>query len=90
AAYRAEGYNHFTIRELLRPLEQMALLCGMIYLPPFAMFGARTAVDEGRLPQHLADWVRLLEALRDNRLDTGIALDLPRLNVDLDTIIRED
>jgi hypothetical protein len=45
----AEGYNHFTIRELLRPLEQTAMLCGMTYLPPFALFGARTAVEEGRI-----------------------------------------
>ncbi|MES9851071.1 MAG: NAD(P)H-dependent oxidoreductase [Candidatus Thiodiazotropha sp. L084R] len=89
AAYRSEGYNHFTIRELLRPLEQMALLCGMTYLPPFAMFGSRTAVEEGRIPQHVGDWVRVLEALRDNRLDVDAAKELPRLNVDLNTIIQE-
>ena len=28
AAYRAEGYNHFTLRELLAPLEQTATLTG--------------------------------------------------------------
>ena len=28
AAYCAEGYNHFTIRELLHPIEQTAMLCG--------------------------------------------------------------
>lgn len=87
-AYRAEGYNHFTIRELLRPLEQTALLCGMTYLPPFALFGARTAVEEGRLAGHVADWVRLLEALRDQRLDIAAAQSLPRLNARLDAIIR--
>ena len=87
-AYCAAGYNHFTIRELLRPLEQTALLCGMLYLPPFALFGARTAVEEGRVAAHVADWVRVLEALRDDRLDLHAARDLPRLNVDLDAIIR--
>ena len=90
AAYRAEGYNHFTIRELLRPMEQTALLCGMTFLPPFAMFGARTAVEEGRLPRHLSDWARVLEALRDDRLDIDAAQDLPRLNAELDSLIAED
>jgi putative NADPH-quinone reductase len=87
AAYRARGYNHFTIRELLRPLEQTAMLCGMVYLPPFALFGARTAVEEGRIGAHVADWVRLLEALRDHRLDIRRATGLPRLNQDLDALI---
>ena len=88
AAYRAEGYNHFTIRELLQPLEQTAALCGMIYLPPFALFGARTAVDEGRVDAHVADWVQVLEALRDGRLDLDLARDLPKLNGDLDAVIQ--
>jgi len=89
AAYQAEGYNHFTIRELLHPIEQTAQLCGMIYLPPFALFGARTAVEDGRTHQHVADWTRLLEALRDDRLDIPVAQHLPRLNTDLDAIIKE-
>lgn len=90
AAYRAEGYNHFTIRELLHPLEQTAELCGMIYLPPFALFSARTAVEEGRIDAHVADWMRLLMALRHNRLDIESARELPKLNSNLDTIIREE
>ena len=87
-AYRAEGYNHFTIRELLCPLEQTALLCGMVYLAPFALFGSRTAVDEGRVDRHVADWVRVLEALRDDRLDLELAKDQATLNDNLDAIIR--
>ncbi|AHF04171.1 potassium transporter KefG [Marichromatium purpuratum 984] len=89
AAYRAEGFNHFTIRELLHPLEQTARLCGMRYLPPFALFGARTAVEERLVDAHVADWVRLLRALRDARIDLDAASDLPRLNVDLDAILAE-
>jgi glutathione-regulated potassium-efflux system ancillary protein KefG len=87
-AYGAQGYNHFSIRELLYPLEQTALLCGMHYLPPFALFGARTALDDGRLAAHLSDWVRVLEALRDDRMDLDAARRQPRLNHDLDAIIR--
>lgn len=87
AAYRAEGYNHFTIRELLYPLEQTAVMCGMLYLPPFALFGARSAVDEGRVDAHVGDWIRVLEALRDDRLDIDAARDLPTLNADLGAIV---
>ncbi len=90
AAYRAEGYNHFTIRELLHPLEQTAVLCGMTYLPPFALFGSRTAVEEGRIGRHVADWIRLLEALRDDRFDIATAQSLPRLNSDLNVILKEN
>ena len=89
AAYRAEGYNHFTIRELLHPLEQTAVLCGMIYLPPFALFGSRTAVEEGRIGTHVADWIRVLKALRDDRLDIATAQRLPRLNTDLNATLEE-
>lgn len=89
AAYRAEGYNHFTIRELLNPLEQMANLSGMVYLPPFALFGARTAVEENRVKHHVEDWQRLLIALRDDCLDITAAQALPRLNTQLDSIIQE-
>ncbi len=88
SAYQARGFNHFTIRELLQPFEQTAALCGMIYLPPFALFGARTAADEGRTEAHVADWVRVLEALRDGKLDIEQARDLPKLNVNLDALIR--
>lgn len=87
AAYCAQGYNHFTIRELLQPLEQTAALCGMIYLPPFTLFGARTAVEDGRLATHLADWTRLLQALREHRLDLARARSRLRLNEDLAAII---
>ena len=88
AAYRSEGYNHFTIRELLHPIEQTAALCGMIYLPPFALFGARTAVDEGRVEQHIDAWVCMLEALRDERLDIVEAQGRPQLGSDLDALIK--
>ncbi|MGB5450947.1 MAG: NAD(P)H-dependent oxidoreductase [Sedimenticolaceae bacterium] len=89
AAYCTEGYNHFTIRELLNPIEQTAMLCGMIYLPPFALFGSRTAVEEGRVDRHIADCVRLLRALRDGQLNIASAQHLPLLNGALSTISKE-
>ena len=88
-AYCEKGYNHFSIRQLLHPLEQMAMLCGMVYLPPFALFGARTALEDGRIDAHVADWVQVLKALRDNRLDIEAARELPKLNFKLNSILRE-
>jgi glutathione-regulated potassium-efflux system ancillary protein KefG len=45
-SYQTDGYNHFTIGELLRPFEQTALLCGMAYLPPFAIHSTHQQSDE--------------------------------------------
>jgi len=45
-AYRAGGYNHFTLDELLRPLQQSVTYTGGIYLPPFSMFKSIVASDE--------------------------------------------
>ncbi len=75
SAYRDQGYNHYTVRELLRPLEQTAVLCGMHYLPPFALFGARTAVEEGRIEDHVAQWRVLLDRLQQGEI---VSADLDR------------
>ncbi len=80
SAYQHEGYNHFTIRELLQPLEQTALLTGMHYLPPFALFGARSAIEEQRLARHVEDWTAMLEAIRDKRIDIAKLESLAKLN----------
>ncbi len=37
--YRAGGRNHFTISEILRPLQATANICGMRYLPPYVVGG---------------------------------------------------
>lgn len=79
-AYCAEGFNHFSLRELMRPLEQTARICGMHYLPPFVLYGARTAGDENRIQPHLERWQRLLIALRDNTLDLNQAQSAASLN----------
>ena len=68
-AYGPAGYHRFPLRVLLSPIEQTATLCGMIYLPPFALFAARRASRGATLALHAARYRRLLEALRDGRLD---------------------
>lgn len=88
-AYQSEGYNHYPLIELLRPLQAMANLCGMRYLPPFVLFGARTAVEEQRLSQHQQDWLELITALSEARLDIDKAQNGVLLNQDLPSLLRE-
>ena len=75
-AYRMEGYNHYPLEDLLRPIEQMAGITGMKYLPPLALFGARTAVEEGRMSQHIERWKTLLTLLQEGALDIQSCDDL--------------
>jgi glutathione-regulated potassium-efflux system ancillary protein KefG len=46
-AYNRDGYNRFTVRELLAPFIQTACLCKMNYLPPFAVHGTHRLKREG-------------------------------------------
>ncbi|MGR5348227.1 NAD(P)H-dependent oxidoreductase [Vibrio mediterranei] len=79
-AYQSDGYNHFTIRQLLQPLEQTAALTGMNYLPPFCLFGSRTAQEEDRIPKHRERWRELLNLLVTGDFDTARAMPLEKLN----------
>ena len=86
-SYASDGYNSFTLNQLLQPLQQTAVLCGMQYLPPFALYGARTALEEGRISAHTDNWKKLLAALRDDRLDLVQAAQRLHLNDDLTTLL---
>jgi glutathione-regulated potassium-efflux system ancillary protein KefG len=46
-AYSRDGYNRYTISELLAPFDQTAYLCKMTWLAPFVLFGThRITKDE--------------------------------------------
>lgn len=81
AAYAAQGYNGFPLRALLSPLEQTAILCGMVYLPPFALFAARGAADGPALAAHAQAYRRLLEGLRDGTFDVAAQRAAPLLRL---------
>lgn len=70
-AYKADGYNHFTVRELLQPLEQTACLTEMEYIPPFAIFGSRSAKEEDRIEQHKTLWLQLLSGLSNGQVSAN-------------------
>ncbi|MCX6955157.1 MAG: NAD(P)H-dependent oxidoreductase [Verrucomicrobia bacterium] len=66
-AYSRAGHNHFTMRELLAPMEQTALLCGMRWLDPFVVHGTVHLTDETALAAHATAYAELLASLRDGR-----------------------
>ncbi|WP_296047057.1 NAD(P)H-dependent oxidoreductase [uncultured Alteromonas sp.] len=78
-AYQTDGFNHFTLRQLLQPLEQMASITQLTYLAPFALFGSRTAKEEHRITRHSALWTALLEALAKGELDIAKARQLENM-----------
>jgi glutathione-regulated potassium-efflux system ancillary protein KefG len=84
-AYCKEGYNNFTIRQLLAPLEQTARLCKMIYLPPFVVHGTHSITPD-KVRYHKSNYEKLLVLLRDNRIDVDKARSLLYLNDYLDNL----
>lgn len=58
-SYQTGGYNRFTMRDLLRPLDATARLCGMTLAEPFVVHGART-LDDTTLAEHGSRYRALL------------------------------
>jgi glutathione-regulated potassium-efflux system ancillary protein KefG len=85
-AYRAEGHNRFTMRELLAPVEQTARLCGMDFLPPFVAHGTHRMSEE-EMSLHARDYLLLLDAIRKGSFDFETARSVQRLNKDLQGLI---
>ncbi len=72
-AYTPEGYQRHSLRTFLTPLEQTARLCKMRFPAPYVLFGALKAPADGAAEPHVAGYVRLLGALRDDRFDLDTA-----------------
>lgn len=86
-AYCREGYNYYTIRELLTPFEQTVRLCGMEYLPPFVIHGTHEIRDTHQINDHANQYRAVLKALRDNQIDWTALSTLHRINQDLEKVI---
>lgn len=78
-AYTEQGYNNFTIRQLLAPIEQTVTLCKMIFLPPFVIHGTHSITGE-QINHHKEQYIQLLTLLRDEQLDIGKLRTLDYLN----------
>lgn len=87
-AYRQDGYNRFTIRELLVPFEQTARLCGMEYLPPFVVQGTHRLQERHQIDKHAEDYRAVIIALRDDTIAWDELRQAKHFNYNLDRIIR--
>ncbi len=78
-AYQHKGYNRFTIREFLAPLEQTARLCGMVFLPPYVIHGTHSMTADD-IDEAAARYRTLLAALRDDQIDLAAAQERAAMN----------
>lgn len=81
-AYSAGGYQHYPVRDFLRPLEQTARLCGMRFSAPYVLYASLRAPGEGRIEPHAEGYRRLLTAIRDDRYDWTVAEETDCLTFD--------
>lgn len=89
STYRKDGYNQFTIRELTSPFQATANLCGMTWLPPFAVLGVHHGLADKQIQKHAEEYLRAVTALRDDAFDLEKVREAPYLNSDLSATIRE-
>jgi len=57
SSYHPQGYNRYFFDAFLPPYEQTAALCGLRFLPPLLLHGARSASEES-----VAEHVEIFEA----------------------------
>jgi glutathione-regulated potassium-efflux system ancillary protein KefG len=78
-AYCKEGYNNFTIKQLLAPIQQTVNLCKMICVPPFVVHGTHS-ISHNEIKLHKQNYHKILQLLRDNELDIDSLTSLNYLN----------
>lgn len=77
--YQRGGYNRFTVRELLAPVEQTVRLCKMEYLPPWVIYGAHR-LDAPEIEIAAQEYARVVTLLHDGLPDVAATRDLSTLN----------
>ncbi|MBD1866537.1 NAD(P)H-dependent oxidoreductase [Cyanobacteria bacterium FACHB-471] len=87
-AYCRQGYNRFSVRELLVPFEQTAHLCGMEYLPPFVVQGTHQLQEQGELGKYTKDYHQVITAFRDGLVDWEKLYQFKHINHGLDQILK--
>jgi glutathione-regulated potassium-efflux system ancillary protein KefG len=78
-AYCKEGYNHYTVRQLLSPFEQTANLCKMTFLPPYVVHGTLSITEE-EVRNHQEIYYQLLNLLAEDQIDIEKSRKLNYLN----------
>ncbi len=85
--YRKDGFNEFTIGELISPYRATAKLCKMDWLPPFAVLGIHRGIPHEKINGYAEDYRRAVIGMRDGTLDTQQAREGLYLNSNLNSII---
>lgn len=78
-SYSTHGHNRFTVVDLLHPFDQTANLCGMNYLPPFAVHRTHD-MPEKEIDQHAELYRQLLWKLQRDLPDEETLASLRYLN----------
>ena len=89
SSYQADGYNQFTLKELTSPLQATAKLCGLIWLPPFAVTVVHRGLGTEKTNEYALDYKQTITALRDSLINLEEAKQLERLNTNLNQLIQE-
>jgi glutathione-regulated potassium-efflux system ancillary protein KefG len=79
-AYQPGGRNRFTMRQLLAPFDQTAVLCRMTYLAPFVLHGTLRIDTPEALTPAQRQYRRLIVGLRDGMVDIPRASTLDHIN----------
>ncbi len=78
-AYSEEGHNHFTIRQLLAPMEQTIYTCKMTFLPPYVVHGTHSIKKE-EIEGYRTQYHQLLSLLSQERIPVGSLSELCYMN----------
>ena len=70
SSYHPQGYNRYFFDAFLPPYEQTAALCGMRFLPPLMLHGARSASEQA-VAEHVAIFAQRLQSIRNGRKSTN-------------------
>jgi glutathione-regulated potassium-efflux system ancillary protein KefG len=89
-AYCREGYNRFSVRELLVPFEQTANLCGMEYLPPFVVHGTHKLREQRQILDQAQRYHQTISALRDDAIDWEKLTQHSYFNPNLEQVLKQE
>lgn len=84
--YQPDGYNEFTIAQLLSPVQATAKLCGLKWLPPFAVLGVHRGLPPEHITAHAEDYRRIVLGLRDGVIKPKQMEGLAFINSDTQTL----
>ncbi|MBF7073536.1 NAD(P)H-dependent oxidoreductase [Glaciecola sp. MH2013] len=81
SSYQPAGYNEYTLKQLLAPVKATAKLCGLVWLPPFAITGVHQGLSADKIENHVNRYKHTIITLRDSLVDVHELSQQDELNV---------